>query len=79
MSPRKRSIYIQWLINSVEQFEFDFETFLLAVNLFDRFMAITALKHDYDQKMAIAAAFFVAAKKVSKTFQSIINFLKIIF
>jgi Cyclin, N-terminal domain len=74
VSPRKRSIYIQWLINSVEQFEFDFETFLLAVNLFDRFMAITALKHDYDQKMAIAAAFLVAAKKVSKTLLLVVTF-----
>jgi len=63
VSPHKRSAYIQWLIKSVEQFKFDFETFLLAVNLFDRFMAITELKYDYDQKMAIAAAFLVAAKK----------------
>jgi hypothetical protein len=39
-------------------------------------MAITALNHDYDQKMAIAAAFLVAVKKVSKTLLLIIDFLK---
>lgn len=63
-----RSELIIWLGKVNKQFGYDIETFLLAVNFVDRFLAVTVMSADRLQLLGLAAI-LVAAKKVflSKT------------
>lgn len=58
-----RSELIIWLGKVNRQFGYDIETFLLAVNFVDRFLAVTVVSADRLQLLALAAI-LVAAKKV---------------
>ena len=61
-----RSELIIWLGQVNKQFGYDIETFLLAVNFFDRFLASTLNLVTADQLQLVGlAAILVAAKKVS--------------
>lgn len=63
-----RSELIIWLGKVNRQFGYDIETFLLAVNFVDRFLAVTILSADRLQLLGLAAI-LVAAKKVFCLFQ----------
>lgn len=58
-----RSELIVWLGKVNRQFGYDIETFLLAVNFVDRFLATTLFPGDQLQLLGLAAI-LVAAKKV---------------
>ncbi len=58
-----RSELIIWLGKVNRQFGYDIETFLLAVNFVDRFLAVTVVSADRLQLLGLAAI-LVAAKKV---------------
>ncbi len=59
-----RSELIGWLSKMTGEFKYDIETFLLAVNFVDRFLAVTfAVAADQLQLLG-SAALLVAAKKV---------------
>ena len=58
-----RSELILWLGKVNRQFKYDIETFLLAVNFVDRFLAVTVVSADRLQLLGLAAI-LVAAKKV---------------
>lgn len=58
-----RSELISWLGKVNRQFGYDIETFLLAINFVDRFLAVTVVSADRLQLLGLAAI-LVAAKKV---------------
>lgn len=58
-----RSELIIWLGKVNRQFGYDIETFLLAINFVDRFLAVTVVSADRLQLLGLAAI-LVAAKKV---------------
>ena len=65
MSQARRNDCIQWLLRAVAEFKIEFETFLLAVHIFDSFVSTTkSAVADRHAKKVIAAAFLIAAKKV---------------
>ena len=59
-----RSELIIWLGKVNKQFGYDIETFLLAVNFVDRFLAATMLLPLDNLQLVGLAALLVAAKKV---------------
>jgi hypothetical protein len=58
-----RSELIGWLGKVNRQFGYDIETFLLAINFVDRFLAVSMVSSDSLQLLGLAAI-LVAAKKV---------------
>lgn len=59
-----RSELIGWLSKMTGEFKYDIETFLLAVNFVDRFLAVTFAVAADQLKLLGSAALLVAAKKV---------------